>query len=107
EWHAKASRPGEETLELLEKGHTFEEIAQIRGRKVQTVVAMVAGMIESGEAKFREEWFAPAKYATIADACSRLGLDLLKPVKEALPDEISYDEIRLVMAHLRAQRNQK
>ena len=103
EWHAKASRPGEETLELLEKGHTFEEIAQIRGRKVRTVVAMVAGMIESGEAKFREEWFAAAKYAAIAEACSRLGTDLLKPIKEALPEETSYDEIRLVVAHLRAR----
>ena len=104
EWHAKASRPGEETLELLEKGHTFEEIAQIRGRKVQTVVAMVAGMVASGEAKFREEWFAPASYTLIAEACWQLGTDLLKPLKEALPEEISYDEIRLVVAHLRAQR---
>jgi ATP-dependent DNA helicase RecQ len=104
DWQAKASRPAEETLELLNKGHTFEEIAQIRGRQVRTVVGMVAELIESGDAKFREEWFAPAKYAAITDACTRLGIDLLKPIKEALPEEISYDEIRLVIADLRAKR---
>ena len=107
EWKAKASSPAEETLELLEKGHTFEEIAQIRGRKVRTVVAMVAEMIENGQAEFREEWFAPAKYTAIAGACSRLGTGLLKPLKEALPEDISYDEIRLVVAHMRAQEKVK
>ena len=107
DWHAKASRPAQETLELLEKGHTFEEIAQIRGRKVRTVVAMVAELIESGDAKFREAWFAPAKYAMIAEACSRLGIALMKPIKDALPEETSYDEIRLVAAHIRAQEKEK
>jgi ATP-dependent DNA helicase RecQ len=107
DWHAKASRPAQETLELLEKGHTFEEIAQIRGRKVRTVVAMVAELIESGDAKFREAWFAPAKYAMIAEACSRLGIALMKPIKDALPEDTSYDEIRLVAAHIRAQEKEK
>lgn len=103
DWHPKASQPARETLDLLEQGKTFEEIAQIRCRKVQTVVAMVAGMIETGEAKFQESWFAGETYARIADACRRLGLDKMKPLKEALPDEISYDEIRLVVAHLRSR----
>ena len=102
DWHPKASQPARETLELLEQGKTFEEIAQIRCRKVQTVVAMVAGMIETGGAKFQESWFAAETYARIADACRRLGFDKMKPIKEALPDEISYDEIRLVVAHLRS-----
>ena len=63
---------------------------------------MVAEMIEAGDAKFRESWFGAEKYAEISEACERLGTDLLKPIKEALPEEISYDEIRLVVAHLRA-----
>jgi hypothetical protein len=68
---------------------------------------MVAELIESGDAKFREAWFAPAKYAMIAEACSRLGVALMKPIKDALPEETSYDEIRLVAAHIRAQEKEK
>lgn len=103
DWRPKASQPAQETLNLLEEGKTFEEIAQIRGRRVQTVVAMVAELIESGEAKFRESWFGAEKYRMIAEACQRLGTGLLKPIKEALPADISYDQIRLVVAHLRSQ----
>jgi ATP-dependent DNA helicase RecQ len=103
DWRPKASQPARETLKLLEEGKTFEEIAQIRGRKVRTVVAMVAEMIEAGDAQFRESWFGAEKYAEISEACMRLGTALLKPIKEALPEETSYDEIRLVVAHLRSQ----
>src|SRR5258708_11634235 len=38
DWHAAASHPREDTLQLLEEGRTFAEIAQIRGRKVNSVV---------------------------------------------------------------------
>ncbi|HEY1470036.1 MAG TPA: RecQ family ATP-dependent DNA helicase, partial [Candidatus Acidoferrum sp.] len=34
EWRARATDASQETLELLKKGHTFPEIAQLRGRKV-------------------------------------------------------------------------
>ena len=104
DWRPKASQPARETLKLLEEGKTFEEIAQIRGRKVQTVVAMVAELIEAGETKFRDTWFAAENYRMISEACQRLGTELLKPIKEALPPETTYDEIRLVAAHLRGQR---
>jgi Helix-turn-helix domain len=38
--------------------------------------------------------------------CALLGTERLKPLKEALPEQISYDEIKLVVAHLRQQRAQ-
>ena len=97
----QASSPARETLRLLEEGRSFAEIAQIRGRKVGTVVALVAELIENGETEFRTEWFVPETYARIAAACNELGADRLRPIKDALPAEITYDEIRLVAAHLR------
>jgi len=95
------SSPAGETLRLLEEGRSFEEIARIRGRKMGTVVALVAELIESGETELREQWFAPETYARIAAACSELGMERLRPIKDALPAEITYDEIRLVIANLR------
>jgi len=103
EWHARPSTPSLETKELLEKGHSFEEIAQIRGRKVPSVVAMVADLIEKGETDFKPQWVDTAKYKEIQEASTRVGMEWLKPIKDALPQEISYDEIRLVVAELRHQ----
>jgi ATP-dependent DNA helicase RecQ len=104
EWHAKASSPSEETLELLNQGRTFEEIAQLRGRKASSVVALVADLVEKGETPFRPDWVHPIHQQHILEATTRLGLDLLKPIKEAVPEQITYEEIRLVVAHARRQK---
>ena len=101
EWHAKASSPSQETLELLNQGRTFEEIAQLRGRKISTVVSLIADLVEKGELAFRPDWVHPIHQQHILEAGARLGLDLLKPIKEAVPEQITYEDIRLVVAHAR------
>jgi ATP-dependent DNA helicase RecQ len=107
EWHARPSNPSLETKELLEKGHSFEEIAQIRGRKVSSVVVMVADLIEKGETEFKAQWVDAAKYKEIQEVSARVGMEWLKPIRDALPEEISYDEIRLVVADLRWKKKQE
>src|SRR5258707_2753334 len=99
--HAAAAQPREDTLQLLGEGRTFEEIAQIRSRKVSSVISLVVKLMEEGELKFEAKWLGPERYAQIAAAIEQFGNDRLKPVKEALPEEITYEEIRLVAAHLR------
>ena len=107
DWHAAASHPREDTVELLQEGRTFEEIAQIRGRKISTVVEMVAKLIEEGELEFEAKWLTGERYAQIEEAIQQFGKERLKPVKEALPAEITYGEIRLVAAHLRVNAKSK
>jgi ATP-dependent DNA helicase RecQ len=107
EWHARPSTPSLETLELLDKGHSFEEIAQIRGRKVTSVVALVADLIAKGEMKLKPQWVDPAKCEQIREASKQVGTEWLKPIKDALPEEISYEEIRLVVAELRHKKKQE
>ncbi len=101
EWHSRASSPSQETRELLEKGHSFEEIAQLRGRKIYSVIVLVADLVEKGELAFRSDWVHPIHLEQIRQSAATLGLDLLKPIKDSLPEEISYESIRLVVAHLR------
>jgi ATP-dependent DNA helicase RecQ len=103
EGKAKASSPAKETLRLLEEGRTFEEIAQIRARTMRAVVSLVADLIERGDAEFQPGWMAPERYKQIAAACQHFGMERLKPLKEALPAEIPYEEIRLVIACLRTE----
>jgi ATP-dependent DNA helicase RecQ len=103
----KDSAPAQETLHLLAEGKTLEEIAQIRGRQLSTVVNAVAGLVESGETEFNPAWIDRNRQSVIESACSRPGLDRLdrlKPLKDSLPPEITYDEIRLVVAHIRVKR---
>src|SRR5271165_6251980 len=98
EWHARPASPSEETLDLLKKGHTLEEIAQLRGRKVSTVIVHVAELVEKGEIEFQSQWVEAAKVEQIRAAVAQHGMEWMKPVKDALPQEFTYDEIRLVMA---------
>ena len=106
----KTTAPGLETQQLLSQGKSLEEIAQIRGRQLGTVVSTVAALVESGQVEFQPAWLDRNREAVIRSACERAGLDnltRLKPVKEVLPPEITYEEIRLVLARLRREREQK
>jgi len=99
----KASKPSEETRRLLAQGHTLQEIAQIRGRQLGSVVALVADMVESGELSFQSQWVGREKVEAIEAACASVGGERLRPIKNALPPEITFDEIRLVLAKRRSE----
>jgi ATP-dependent DNA helicase RecQ len=96
-------KPADETLRLLEEGKTLEEIATIRGRQLSTVINAVANLVESGEVEFQGAWVSAEKQSVIAAACARAGIERLKAAKDILPPEITYDEIRLVVARLRRE----
>ena len=103
----KKPRPADETIRLLAEGHTFAAIAKIRGRQLGTVVNMVADLVERGDLEFQSGWVNSEKQVSIEAVCARVGLQRLKPLKEALPPEITFEEIRLVVAQLRRQREQQ
>jgi len=106
----RKTAPALETLRLLAEGKSFEEIAQLRERQISTVINSVAGLVESGDVEFRPEWIDRNKLAVIEAACAKVDiaqLERLKPLKDALPPEITYEEIRLVVARLRRERSQR
>ena len=104
EWRARPSNASLETLELLQQGHTFEEIAKFRGRKVPSVVVLVADLVERGETPFQESWMGAERREQIREACGRVGMEWMKPIKELLPEEVTYEEIRLVMAEMKREK---
>ena len=105
----KKTAPMLETLQLIRAGKTLPEIAAIRGRQLSTVINTVAGLVERGELEFCPAWIDPNKLSVIEAACARFGpqIDRLKPLKDALPPDITYDEIRLVLARYRKQNPNK
>ena len=101
---ARKAAPALETLQLLRQGKGLEEIAKIRERQLGTVVSAVTALVEGGHIEFQSDWIDRNKQAVIEAACARVGLEKLerlKTLKDALPPEITYDEIRLVLAYLR------
>jgi ATP-dependent DNA helicase RecQ len=103
--NVKPSSPSRETLDLLRQGHSFEQIAQIRGRKVASVITLVADLIEKGEIEFQSAWVPSQRCEQIREACQRVGTEWMKPIKDALPSEVTYDEIRLVLAQVRTKKD--
>jgi ATP-dependent DNA helicase RecQ len=97
------SKPEEETAGLLAEGHTIVEIAKIRGRLISTVVETVAGLVEKGRVEFQSVWVSAERQTQIEAACESLGMQRLKTIKDALPPETTYDEIRLVIALIRSR----
>ena len=101
----KKVSPAEETMRLLSEGRGFEEIAQIRDRQLATVIGLVADLVEKGKLAFDLRWVNPEKRLRIEEVCGRLGLQWLKPIKEALPAEYTFEDVRLVVADLRSKKN--
>jgi ATP-dependent DNA helicase RecQ len=99
----KKTAPALETMRLLVAGHSFEDIAKIRGRQMSTVVNAVANLVERGDLEFQPDWIDRNKQAVIEAACGKIGINGLKPLKDSLPPEITYDEIRLVVARVRRE----
>jgi ATP-dependent DNA helicase RecQ len=95
--------PAEQTLRLLNEGRSFEEIARIRARQISTVICTVASLIETGQVKLDSKWISPDAQPLIEAACLKQGVERLKDIKEAVPPYVSFEDIRLVVAHLRAE----
>ena len=96
--------PAEQTLILLREGKSFEEIGRLRARQISTVVGTVATLIEAGRVKLNPKWLSPDAQPLIESACLKQGVERLRDVKDALPPYITFDDIRLVVASLRAEK---
>jgi ATP-dependent DNA helicase RecQ len=100
---AREPAPAEQTLRLLNEGRSFEEIARIRARQISTIVCTVASLIETGQVKLDPKWISPDAQPLIEAACLKQGVERLKDIKEAVPPYVSFEDIRLVVAQMRAE----
>jgi len=65
------------------------------------MIALVADLTEQGRLDFQASWVIDERRSGIEPACACLGLEQLRPIKDALPPEITFNDIRLVVAQLR------
>lgn len=81
------------------QGKDIKEIAEIRGLVTNTIEGHLAHYVGLGQLNITEI-VAKEKIAAITQAIDNKGNESLKEIKEHLPDEYSYGEIRLVLKSL-------
>ena len=94
----------QQTLALYQQGLNVEDIATERNLKPVTIINHLTELAEAGEAVDLDRLVQPEHYVGIVVALQQIGDDLLRPVKDFLGDEYSYEEIRLVRAAIRQAR---
>ncbi|WP_053361467.1 DNA helicase RecQ [Bacillus sp. FJAT-27251] len=92
-----------ETYALHQEGLTVTEIAAKRELAASTIENHLMQSIQSGK-PVDYSLLIPEKYVPlIENAVAEAGRDRLKPIKELLPDEVSYFMIKVHLTNLRKQ----
>jgi ATP-dependent DNA helicase RecQ len=84
-----------ETFHLYKEGHSIGKIAEIRRLSKITIENHLVSCAEAGMDLDWEVLLPNDQHQMIIEAAEKLGADKLKPIKESLPDEISYFMIKL------------
>lgn len=86
------------TYELYKEGKTVVDIAKIRGLATITVENHLLDYANLGYEIDYRHFVSEETERLIVEAYSQIGGDKLKPIKEALPPEITYTEIKFALA---------
>jgi ATP-dependent DNA helicase RecQ len=99
---AKPTRIPLEALEMFRQQAVVEDVMHVTGRARSTVMDYLYEYIRSEKPASICTWVPDVIYREVAVAAKKVGTERLKPIFVELGEKISYDEIRLVVAHLEA-----
>jgi hypothetical protein len=88
-----------ETFRLYKEGKTVTDIAKERNLAAQTIEGHLANFVRRGDIKI-EELVSREKLVLIEPAVKEYSSGSIIPIKQKLGDDVSFGEIRLVMASL-------
>ena len=95
----------ETAFELFAKGVSVEKVTRRTGCALDTTWGYLAEFIQNRRPEGLEPWINQKTYRSIADAVKELGTEYLQPVFERLGGKVTYEQIRLVVAHLNTRRD--
>lgn len=95
-----------ETFRLYKAGKTIAEIAKERALAASTIEGHLCKFIQSGEISIHD-LVSREKFVLIEAALEDFDGTATAPVKQKLPDDIGYGEIKMVMASLGITQRQK
>jgi ATP-dependent DNA helicase RecQ len=92
-----------EAAGYFRQGQSIEQVAQKMGRAPSTVAQYLVEYIVANKPESIATWVPEAVYRQVAGVAEQRGFASPKAIFVALEEKISYDPIRLVLAHLRAK----
>jgi len=94
-----------DTFALYRQGISLEDIANRRNCTPRTVEGHLADCVRAGLAVDVSQFVSENERAQIQEAITAHGTDRLRPIRDALPESITYTMIRFVIAE--QQRKEK
>jgi ATP-dependent DNA helicase RecQ len=89
-------------LDLFKKGTSLDEVARQTAKTRGTVIEYLIEYLRRARPARLEPWVHRTIYEQVAAAARKVGKSPLKPIFLELGEQVSYDEIKLVLAHLEA-----
>lgn len=94
-------RTHEITANMLEKGMSIKQVVEERKLTMKTIIGHISKYFEEGNyvnlEKDYEEFFNEDDEMLVLEAVQKVGFERLLPIKELVPDSISYDAIKLII----------
>lgn len=92
------------TIDMLREGEKFHNIAKERELSVTTILSHIQQYLEEGnkidfEIDF-DSLFSKKEEKLVLDAIDKVGYSKLKPIKENLQEDVSYEKIRFIVTKL-------
>jgi ATP-dependent DNA helicase RecQ len=100
---SRARKPNdakETAFEMFSRGESIESVAEKTGRAPSTVCGYLVEFIQTRQGQQITTWVDEETVDKVTDAAEDLGTVYLKPIYERLNQKVSYDHIRIVIAHL-------
>jgi ATP-dependent DNA helicase RecQ len=93
----------ETAFELFANGTGVEQVTAATGRALSTTWGYLAEFIQTHRPSSLDPWIDPKTYRRVAKAVQNLGTAYLKPIFERFDGKVPYEQIRVVIAHLKCQ----
>lgn len=94
----------EETIRLYQLGYDIEKIMEQRSLVRSTILNHLVESIQQGIDLDLSRLVSTDKYEAIQQVIALIGAEKLTPIKERLPETVTYEEIRLVSAYYQRTR---
>lgn len=88
-------------FDLFRENKSLDFVASDLDRAKGTVLEYLTDYIEREKPADISAYVSDSNYAKVSKAIEEAGMERLKPIYLALEEKISYDEIRIVVAHLK------
>lgn len=87
--------------DMFALGHSIEEVAESLERRPSTIEGYLLEYIREREITDPNPWISASVFERVREAAASTGGERMRPIRDFLTDEVSYEEIRICMACLR------